>query len=74
MEPIVRAKARQPVPPAVHAAVGLIVLLLSAAVMVPWLTLFAAYVSAAFLGRGIWAAGRAVAQMVDYAGSVALGR
>ncbi len=74
MGPIVPAKTKAPVAPALHAVVGIVVLLACALVMVPWFTLFAAYVALAFAGRALWHAPRTLAQMVDYAGAVALGR
>lgn len=77
MGPIVPAKTKAPeapVAPALHAAIGVVVLLACALVMVPWFTLFGLYVACAFTLRALWHAPRTLAQMVDYAGSVALGR
>lgn len=72
MAPIVRA--RPAVSPLKRRLVGAPVLLLSVAVMVPWLAVNAAVsgvvVGALALGRGP----RALLQAIDYAGEVALGR
>lgn len=72
MAPIVQA--RPAVSPLKRRLVGAPVLLLSVAVMVPWLAVNAAVsgvvVGALALGRGP----RALLQAIDYAGEVALGR
>lgn len=72
MAPIVRT--RPPVSPLKRRLVGAPVLLLSVAVMVPWLAVNAAVsgavVGALALGRGP----RALLGAIDYAGEVALGR
>lgn len=74
MGPIVRAQTRKPVSPVVHTLVGLAVLIASAAVMLPWFGLFFAYATLALIGHAIWNAPRTIIQMIDYAGTVALGR
>ena len=72
MAPIVQV--RPAVSPLKRRLVGAPVLLLSVAVMVPWLAVNAAVsgvvVGALALGRGP----RALLQAIDYAGEVALGR
>ena len=72
MAPIVRAHA--PVSPLKRRLVGAPVLLVSVAVMLPWLAVNAAVsgvvVGALALGRGP----RVLLQAIDYAGEVALGR
>ena len=72
MAPIVAARPASS--PLARRLVGAPVLLVSVAVMAPWLAVNA-IVSAAVLGGGaIGRAPRAVLQAIDYAGEVALGR
>ena len=66
MAPITRAKPIAATP-ALRRAVGLPVLALAAAVMLPWLLLNG-------LVAGVVLAGRFGLQAMDYAGAVALGR
>ncbi|WP_332788607.1 hypothetical protein [Sphingomonas sp. GB1N7] len=72
MAPITAAKA--PVSTTAQRVTGLIVLPISAVVMVPFLAGYAVYAVAALGVRGLIKAPRALLQMVDYAGQVALGR
>lgn len=71
MAPITAAPATSP---ALRAAVGIPVLMLSVLVMLPWLAVNVA-VSALVIGVLALARGpRALLQMIDYAGKTALGR
>lgn len=72
MAPIVAAKA--PVSTTKQRMVGLAVLPVSAVVMVPFLAGYAIYAVLALAVRGLFKAPRALLDMVDYAGQVALGR
>ena len=73
MAPIVAAK-----PPitttTAQRLTGLVVLPVSALVMVPYLAGYAVYAATVLAVRGAWKAPRALLDMVDYAGKVALGR
>ena len=72
MAPIVRARPASS--PLARRLVGAPVLIVSVAVMAPWLAVNA-LVSAVMLGGGTVArAPRVVLQAIDYAGEVALGR
>lgn len=71
MAPIVRTKPT--VSPRARALVGVPVLGLSALVMVPWLGGYAIYAGVALSLRTLGQAPRVLREMVDYAGSVALG-
>ena len=72
MAPITAAKA--PVSTTAQRIVGFAVLPVSALVMVPFLVGYAIYAVTALSLRGIFKAPRALLDMVDYAGQVALGR
>jgi hypothetical protein len=72
MAPITAAKA--PVSTTAQRLTGLVVLPVSAMVMVPFLVGYAVYAVAALGLRGLFKAPRALREMVDYAGQVALGR
>jgi hypothetical protein len=75
MGPITAAAPTRPASrPALRAAVGVPVLLLSGAVMLPWLAVNAAVAGIVFGGRALVASPRALVQAIDYAGRVALGR
>lgn len=70
--PIVRAKP--PVSAVVRRATGAVVLPLSAAVMLPFLLVYAVYAGVALTLRALAKLPRTLVEMVDYAGSVVLGR
>ncbi|QNA85972.1 hypothetical protein G4G27_19775 [Sphingomonas sp. So64.6b] len=72
MAPIVAAKAPASTP--ARRIVGAVVLPLSAAVMLPFLAVYALYAGTVLALRAIPKAPRALLDAVDYAGSVALGR
>ena len=72
MAPITAAKA--PVSTTAQRLTGLVVLPISAVVMVPFLAGYAVYAVVALGARGLAKAPRALLDMVDYAGQVALGR
>ncbi|WP_305172559.1 hypothetical protein [Sphingomonas aurea] len=64
----------RPSSPLVRRAVGVPVLLVAAAAMLPWMALNAAVAGVVLGARGIAAAPKAVVQAIDYAGTVVLGR
>lgn len=70
--PIVRAKA--PVKTPVRRSVGTVVLLVSGLVMLPWLAGYALFAGVALAFRLAGRAPRALLDMIDYAGEIALGR
>jgi hypothetical protein len=72
MAPIVAAKA--PVSTTTQRMVGLVVLPVSAVVMVPFLAGYAIYAVTALSLHSIVKAPRALLDIVDYAGRIALGR
>ncbi|MGY4395162.1 hypothetical protein ACVWZA_000323 [Sphingomonas sp. UYAg733] len=72
MAPIVAAKA--PASTTARRVVGAIVLPLCAAVMLPFLAVYALYAGTVLALRAIPKTPRALLDAVDYAGSVALGR
>ena len=69
--PIVRSKAAS-VP--VRRSVGVVALLVSVLVMVPWLLLNALFGAVVLGAKGAIAVPRALLQMIDYAGGVFVGR
>ena len=73
MAPIVREK-RPASPAALRVAVGVPVLVLSAALMLPWLAVNGAVSAATAAVLALARGPRALAQAVSYAGEVALGR
>ena len=72
MAPIVRARPASS--PLARRLVGAPVLLLSVAVMAPWLAVNAAVSAVVLGGLAIGRGPRALLQAIDYAGEVALGR
>ena len=72
MERIVAAKA--PASPVLRRSVGIVVMLTSIAVMAPFLAICAVWAGAVLGLRALAALPRTLVQMVDYAGTVALGR
>ncbi|CAN5494068.1 hypothetical protein BH09PSE4_BH09PSE4_16260 [soil metagenome] len=71
MAPIVAAKTSNPI---LRRLVGLPVLAVSAVVMLPWLAVYALWSAVALTVRSLPRLPRTVMTMVDYAGTVALGR
>lgn len=72
MQKIVRAQAETS--PLARRLLGVPVLALSAVVMVPWLALYGLWSAIAIAVRAAPKAPRTLLDMVDYAGTVALGR
>jgi len=72
MAPVTAAKA--PVSTPLQRGVGLVVLPVSVLVMAPFLAGYALYAATMLALRGIGKAPRALLDMIDYAGRVALGR
>lgn len=72
MGPISRAKAPAKAP--VRRSAGTAMLLVSALVMLPWLAGYVLFAGAALVFRLASKAPRALLDMIDYAGTVALGR
>lgn len=54
MQPIHRAKTRRVRVPAIDAAIGILVLSVSALMLLPSLALYAVYVAAALVARAFW--------------------
>ena len=71
MQPITRAKA--PASPRRRRLVGAPVLLASAAVMLPWLTVTLVFSGAVLGAQSLVRLPRLLLTMIDYAGAVALG-
>ena len=72
LAPIVRARPASPA--LLRAVVGAPLLLLTALVMLAWLTAIAAGTALVLGSKALLAAPHALAQAVNYAGQVALGR
>jgi len=65
---------RAPASTLARRAVGVPVLLVAGAAMLPWMALNAAIAGVVLGARGLAAAPRALVTAIDYAGTVALGR